>query len=437
MPNWPPTGTLFRTGPEACPRLVYTYVVHYSEVALKGKNRPEFVRALRRNIARALAPNHPNVESRDSRLCVTLDADSAEAALKLSRVFGIAWFAKADVVDADYEKIEEAVLKVARASTAGTFRVDPRRADKTFPINSMELARRLGSAIARETGKWVDLSDPGLTIHADIVRRQALIYAVKTQGPGGLPVGTAGRVMHLFSGGIDSPVAAWLLLKRGVRPVYLHFYVAPNSEGPIQSKVTSLLKILSAWSGKSTLVMVPFDEYQLATANVPGELEPSLFRRFMRMTAEHLAPKFRASAVSTGDSLSQAASQTLWNLGVFDSGASLPVLRPLLSYDKEEVVGLAKRIGTYELSLEEYKDCCAIITRHPRTRAKAAKIAECVEGLGFDNLISRSLESASLVSYSPRHDEMKIAPLAEVIGQVAGGEASAKAPSPTALPAQG
>jgi len=133
------------------------------------------------------------------------------------------------------------------------------------------------------------------------------------------------------------------------------------------------------------------------------------------MTAERLAPRFGASAVSTGDSLSQTASQTLWNLGVFDSGSSLPVLRPLLSYDKEEVVSLARRIGTYELSLEEYKDCCAIITRHPRTRAKASKIAEYAEGLGFGDLISRSLESASLASYSPKNEAMKVAPLSGVV----------------------
>ena len=400
-----------------------TYVVHYSEVALKGKNRPEFVRVLRRNIARTLAPLHPDVKSRDGRFFVALEADPAEAALRLSRVFGVAWFAKAHVVDADYGKIEDAVLEAARASTARTFMIDPRRADKKFPISSMELARKLGSAVAERTGKGVDLSGPGLRIHVDIIRRQALVYAAKTQGPGGLPVGTAGRVMHLFSGGIDSPVAAWLLLKRGVRPVYLHFYLAPTSEGPIQSKVTKLIKVLSAWGGKSTLVMVPFAEYQLATAEVPGELEPSLFRRFMRMTAEHLAPQFGASAVSTGDSLSQAASQTLWNLGVFDSGSSLPVLRPLLSYDKEEVVSLARRIGTYELSLEEYKDCCAIITRHPRTRTKAAKIAEYVEGLGFGDLVSRSLESASLVTYGPKNDEMKTGPLSGVISRIEAGQA--------------
>jgi thiamine biosynthesis protein ThiI len=395
-----------------------TYVVHYSEVALKGKNRPEFVRVLRRNVAKSLVSTHPSVVSRDGRLFVTLEADSAEVTQKLSRVFGVAWFAKANLVDADYGRIEETALEAARASKAQTFMIDARRADKRFPIGSMELARRLGAKVASETGMGVDLSDPGLRIHVDIISRHALIYVARNQGPGGLPVGTAGRVMHLFSGGIDSPVAAWLLLKRGVRPVYVHFYLAPNSEGPLQSKVAKLVKVLSAWGGKSTLVMVPFAEYQLATADVPGELEPSLFRRFMRMTSEQLAMRFGASAISTGDSLSQTASQTLWNIKVFDSGSSLPVLRPLLSYDKEEVVSLARRIGTYELSLEEYKDCCAIVTRHPRTRANAAKIEEYVEGLDFKSLILESLESGSLASYNPTNDEMKVVPLREAFGLV-------------------
>jgi thiamine biosynthesis protein ThiI len=402
-----------------------TYVVHYSEVALKGKNRPEFVRVLRRNLARSLLSSHPDVESRDGRLFVTTDTEPAEVAQKLSKVFGVAWFAKAELVDADYEKIEGAALDAARASRARTFMIDARRADKRFPLGSMELARRLGSAVASETGMGVDLSNPGLRIHVDVIRRQALIYASRSQGPGGLPVGTAGRVMHLFSGGIDSPVAAWLLLKRGVRPVYLHFYVAPTHEGPMHSKVIRLVRVLSAWSGKSTLVMIPFAEYQLAAAEVPGELEPSLFRRFMRMTAERLAPRFGASGVSTGDSLSQAASQTLWNIGVFDRGSSLPVLRPLLSYDKEEVVSLARRIGTYELSLEEYKDCCAIVTKHPRTRAKAAKIDEYVEGLDFENLLSRSIESASLASYNPASDEVKVAPLREAVDRFQAGRVHA------------
>ncbi len=409
-------------------RLARTFAVHYSEVALKGKNRPEFVRILRRNIGRALAHLDPAIESKEGRFFVTVQGDGAEAERRLSTVFGVAWFAEASVIDADYSKIKDATLESARASPGETFKIDPRRTDKSFPITSMALARELGGEVAQATGKKVELSEPDLEIHVDVLKGRALVYSQKMKGPGGLPVGTAGRVMHLFSGGIDSPPAAWLMMKRGCRPVYLHFYLAPSPDVPLKSKVTKELRILSAWGGKSTLVLVPFADYQLATAEVPNELEPSLFRRFMRVTAETLAPHFGASAISTGDSLSQAASQTIWNLGVFDQGCSLPVFRPLLSYDKEEIVTLAKRIGTYEASLEAYKDCCAIISRHPRTRAKASIISEYAESLGFKSVSLKSLQSATLVSYTPAEGELKETPLEEALNRPPMGKALVERP---------
>ncbi len=414
--------------------MAVTFVVHYSEVALKGNNRPDFVRVLRRNINRALAPLEHQIESKDVRFFAKVEANKAEVAMRLSSVFGVAWYAEAEAVDAEYGKIREAVVERARRSTGATFMIDPRRSDKSFPLTSMELATKLGAEVVRETRKHVDLSNPDLSVHVDVVRGRALVYSEKTRGPGGLPVGTAGRVMHLFSGGIDSPVAAWLLMKRGCRPVYLHFYLAPTPEIPVASKVVKLVKSLSRWAGKTTLVLVPFAEYQLATSDVPSELEPSLFRRFMRMTAESLAPHFGASAVSTGDSLSQAASQTLWNMGVFDQGASMPVLRPLLSYDKEEIVNLAKRIGTYQLSLEEYKDCCAIISRHPRTRAKAVMVSEYARGLGFERLAVKSLGLGTLVSYSPLVDEVKVAPLDGALARGALNETTTRVQGLASMP---
>ncbi|HMD79037.1 MAG TPA: tRNA uracil 4-sulfurtransferase ThiI [Nitrososphaerales archaeon] len=410
------------------------FVVHYSEVALKGKNRPEFLRALRHNMAKALVGLQPKISLKDGRFLVEVEGGGSEAEERLSRVFGVAWFAPVSVVPRSYPSIQEEVLRQARLAPQSTFRISPRRSDKTFPINSSELATRLGSDVARGTEMKVNLSHPGLDLHVDVIRNEALVYSAKSSGPGGLPVGTAGRVMHLFSGGIDSPVAAWLLMKRGCRPVYVHFYLAPTPESATESKITKLVKVLSLYGGRCTLVLIPFAEYQLATTHASEWLEPSLFRRFMRMTAEALAPKFRAGAIATGDSLSQAASQTLWNLASFDSGASLPILRPLLTFDKDEIIDMARSIGTYDLSLEEYKDCCAIITRHPLTRTKANVISEYAKDLSFDELASRSIKRGTLVSWDPATSQTKVTRLVDSLGEherggaTRGGEADPETP---------
>jgi tRNA uracil 4-sulfurtransferase len=394
-----------------------TFVVHFSEVALKGKNRPEFVRALRKNLARSLWGMKPEVRHSDGRLIVTADGTSEEISGRIGATFGVAWFSPVTVVDSDMQKIQAAVLGMARGASGKTFKVAARRSDKGFPVKSQVIATQLGAALVERTGMKVDLSDPDVVFHVDVTRTGTMVYFKKQAGPGGLPVGTAGRVMHLFSGGIDSPVAAWALMKRGCIPVYVHFYLAPTPAAALDSKITRLVKVLSAYGGKSTLVLVPFAEYQLETAGSAGGLEPSLFRRFMRMTCETVAPWFGASAISTGDSLSQAASQTLWNLAAFDSGSTLPILRPLLSLDKEEIISQARKISTYDISLEEYKDCCAIITRHPKTRVRAETISDAVADLGLEKLMLRVIEDSTLATYNPATDELKSAPLADSMGQ--------------------
>ena len=393
-----------------------TFVVHYSEIALKGKNRPLFTKALRRNIHRALGGLDASVDHMDGRFLVSVDADAGDVGSRLSKVFGVSWFAETTIVEGGFAPIESAVLRESGAMGPGsTFRVAARRADKSFPMTSMVLARELGSSVVQKTGATVDLKAPEVTLHVDVVRGRTLVYSKRQEGPGGLPVGVGGRVLLLFSGGIDSPVAAWLMMKRGCKPVYLHFYLAPTHQYVLDSKVLKIVKVLSAYGGRSTMVMVPFAEYQLATSDVPGDCEPSLFRRFMRATAEELAPRFRAAAICTGDSLAQAASQTLWNLATFDYGSSLPVLRPLLTYDKQEITGLAQRIGTYEPSIEDYKDCCAIITRHPKTRAKREMIEEYSRRLDFPGLLRRCLSASTLATYDPTKGETKSAPLADVL----------------------
>ena len=405
-----------------------TYVVHFAEVALKGKNRPEFMKLLRRNISNSLIGLDPVVRHADGRFLVTAKGDGKELESRLSKVFGVAWYARAAVVSRDYQSISEAVLSEASSERGATFRIHARRSDKAFPMTSQELASKLGAEVAASSGMKVDLSDPQVTIHADIAASMAFVYSSKHRGLGGLPVGCAGRVIHLFSGGIDSPPAAWLLMKRGARPVYLHFYLAPTPQYAIDSKVSRLVRILSEYGGKSTLVLVPFAEYQASTLDAPGDFEPSLFRRFMRMAAEKVAPIFGASAVSTGDSLSQAASQTIWNMAAFDRGSTLPILRPLLTYDKEEVISLAKSIGTYEASLEEYRDCCAIVTKHPRTRTSPDSIDRLAKQFEFDALAERALGAGTVVAHDPTDGATKVIPLAEIISKRAGHESDEESP---------
>ncbi len=391
------------------------YAVHYAEIALKGQNRPEFVRALRRNLRRGVTRlGEVKIESKDGRFILETSADPKLVETSLSKVFGVAWYAKASQVDAEYAAMRETVLSEARNGN-GSFMIAVRRSDKGFPLGSMELARRLGSDVVEETGRKVNLTDPAATFHVDVLRGRALIYSEKRKGLGGLPVGTGGKVMHLFSGGIDSPVAAWLLMKRGCQPIYVHFYLAPTAEYALESKVSRLVRLLAEYSGRCSLVLIPFAEYQLATVGAPSDSEPSLFRRFMRVTAEELAPLFGANAVSTGDSLSQAASQTIWNLGAFDSGSRFPILRPLLGYDKEEIVQLAKRIGTYEPSIEEYRDCCAIITKHPKTRVKGALIDSLSELHAFPSLARRCIGLATMATYDMRRERPDVSPLNDLL----------------------
>lgn len=400
-----------------------TYVVHYAEVALKGNNRPRFVSLLRRNILRSLARHGGGtVESLQGRLLVNSDGEGVPDSL--AKVFGVSWYASAVSVKPDYSKIlGEALRQASEWGSDKKFRVSVRRADKSFPLTSSELAEKLGGEIARTTGMGVSLKQPDRTLHVDVLKGVALVYSERLRGPGGLPVGSSGRVMHLFSGGIDSPVAAWLLMKRGCSPVYLHFYLANSVDEVLESKVVRLVAKLAEYSGRSTLVLLPFSEYQVATAGAPQDSEPSLFRYFMRLAAEALAPRFGALAVSTGDSLSQAASQTLWNLGVLDSGCSLPILRPLLTYDKQEIVDLARRIGTYELSIEEYRDCCSIITRHPRTRASMGLVLDLASRFDFGRLLASTLDSGTIFSHDSSTGASRVTPLSRVIERPGGGVA--------------
>lgn len=392
------------------------FVAHYGEIGTKGTNRPVFERSLERNIRnslRGLAGLH--VRRAHQRFLIDVDDVCApEARERLGRVFGLVWYAEVKSAPLSYPEILEVSTKVlGDVEKDSTFRVSARRSDKTFTMGSQELARKLGEDIVSRLGLKVELSEPYATLYVDVLADQSLVYRRRIKGLGGLPVGVSGRVLHLLSGGIDSPVAGWMLMKRGCRPTYLHFYLAPGVQQVLQSKIIELVRHLGRFSGDSDLLLIPFAPYQLATTDLPPEFEPVVFRRFVRMVAERLSSDLGYPAISTGDNLAQVASQTLQNLVCIDSGSSVPTLRPLLAFDKEEIVQLAKQIGSYEISLKEYKDCCSIISRHPRTRMKVRDVDDASSHFRFDELARQCISLGTAVTVGS--DWTTVKPLATLL----------------------
>lgn len=391
-------------------------VVHYDEIGTKGNNRSVFERRLERNLMASLRGLPVSkIEKVNQRFLIEVERERLPDALaRASRTFGVAWLAEARIASLAYESIREGALELAgegKVAKKSSFRVDARRANKEFPLNSHELSVRLGDDIRKATGLKVDLSGAELSLHVDVLDDRALVYTEKKKGPGGLPVGVSGKVIHLLSGGIDSPAAAWLMMKRGCTPIYLHFYVAPDPKLVLETKIPRILRTLAKYSGKSTLILLPFSVYQVSCAQVPSENEPVLFRHFMRLVAEKLANEFHADGIATGDNLAQVASQTLQNLACIDMGGKIPVHRPLLSYDKAEIIELSKTIGTYETSVEPYKDCCVIISKHPKTRLKPMAVEFYSRELDFDALSEKTIMQGSLAVFDPLEESMLITPL--------------------------
>jgi tRNA uracil 4-sulfurtransferase len=399
--------------------LTSRFVAHYGEIGTKGANRSVFEKFLERNIRASLhGIGGLQVKRYRQRFFVIVDDEFvAETKDRLSRVFGLIWYAQVEGSESSYESILAASLRMLRdLGKDKTFRVSARRSDKSFVMSSQELARKLGEDIIGGLGLKVNLSEPDVTLYVDVIWNQTLLYRERLKGPGGLPVGTSGRVLHLLSGGIDSPVAAWLMMKRGCKVTYLHFYLAPGPQAVLGSKMVELVRTLHRYEGDSELILIPFAPYQLATSNMPSEYEPIVFRRFMRMVAERLAVEVGYPAISSGDNLAQVASQTLQNLVCIDSGNLMPTLRPLLGYDKDEIVQLAKKVGTYETSLGEYKDCCAIVSKHPRTRMKVKDVDEACERFDFAGLVTECISQGDVVTVTV--DQASVKPLSKLLDEL-------------------
>lgn len=382
-------------------------LVRYAEIGLKRANRAAFVAQLVRNLRRAL-PGIP-VENRFDHVLVR-DADRSSVLHRVVRTFGVASASPAVEVPAALEAVEAAarLLVAERQPQPGTtFKVDTRRRDKAFPLTSPEVDRELGRRLqAHFPGLVARMKHPQIHVWVDI-RDRAYVYTETFPGPGGLPVGTGGRAVALLSGGIDSPVAIWMVAKRGVEVTPLHFHAPPFTSERSKEKVVRLVEVLSEWCGPLELWVVPFGHVQRAIRQrVEEPLWTVVMRRVMMRVAERVAQRVEAPALVTGESLGQVASQTLEAIAAIGAATRLPVLRPLVGMDKLEITALAQRIGTYEVSVLPYEDCCTLfVPRHPRTRPTLQEAEEAEAALEVDALVDEALAGTQVMgpATAPSH----------------------------------
>ena len=358
-------------------------LVHYAELALKGKNRREFVRQLAKNIKQLIGTS--KIDKEHGRMLLHLEEITEAKLNHLALIPGISNFAVVHTCPSDIEAmqktaklaIEAAFLDLKSADFKGKrFSVRSRRSYKRFPMISTEINFEVGGFLKNEFDFIVDINSPDITVHVEVDEDETFIYTNKRKGAGGLPVGTSGHGIVLFSGGIDSPVAAYIMMKRGMRVTLVHLYNSTiNREF---TKIENLAKQLSLYQGRLRLIMIDLEEFQRhAIALTPPRYRMIIYKRHMIRNAGLIADEVNAKALVTGDALGQVASQTLDNIHAIYDASSYPLLSPLMGYDKEDIIKVARKIGTYEISIEEYCDICSyLIAKHPETKGKREEVAE-------------------------------------------------------------
>ena len=379
-------------------------VVHYQEIALKGKNRPWFMGRLVRNLRGAVSDlDVKAVRSLMGRIEIVLGpgATREQVGERIRRTFGIANFSYAGRTALNLDLLTAAILGDLESRTCGSFRVSARRADKRFPMTSPQVEREIGGRIKAARGWRVDLEHADLVVHVELLSTEAFYFFGKERGPGGLPTGTAGRVVCLLSGGIDSPVAAHRMMKRGCVVTFVHFHSYPILSRASQEKARELVALLTKWQHRSRLYLVAFGEIQQQVVlAVPGPMRVVVYRRLMMRIAERIARARAAHALVTGDVVGQVASQTLENLAVVSAVATLPVFRPLIGFDKEEITAEASAIGSYPISIIPDQDCCTLFTpRNPLTRARLMQVEAAETALPIATLVERAAADAAVEDF--------------------------------------
>ncbi|WP_457629936.1 tRNA uracil 4-sulfurtransferase ThiI [Oceanithermus sp.] len=370
------------------------FVVHYHEIALKGRNRRHFEQLLAQRLRDALG-REAVVRLLHGRILIEVPADREEEAReRLARVFGVAYFARVWRAPVDMEAIAGLALALL-AGHQGSFRVSARRANKRLPFTSPEAEREIGARIVAATGWPVRLKGADAEVFVEFYENEAWVYTSRqrTPGPGGLPVGASGKVVVLASGGIDSPVAAWRMAKRGARPVYVHFHSYPHTSLDSLRKTEAEIEVLARWHGPARLYVVPLAGVQEEVfAHSPERYRTLLYRRFMYRIAERIAAGEKAGALVSGDALGQVASQTLENMNAVQAAVKMLVLRPLVGMDKTEVIAEAQRIGTYEISILPQQDCCSFLEpKRPATRSTPEQLERAEARLDVEALVDKAL----------------------------------------------
>jgi len=372
------------------------------EVSLKGGNRRWFERRLTANIRRALADLPvASIQRPAWRVLVSFKepVPFTEVARRLGTVFGLHSILPVVSLGFHLETVKEELARRLAGRPHRSFALRCQRSDKAYPLTSVEIEREVGGAVQEATGWSVDLSHPETTVHLLLDQNGFWLWMGSVPGPGGLPTGTGGRGLCLLSGGIDSPVAAYLMMKRGMRLDFVHFHSVPQTDPGSLQKAEELAEILVRFQGSARLAMAPLLPIQREiVAHCPEALRVLLYRRFMLRLAKRLAGRFRAQALITGESLGQVASQTIENLAAVEAVARRPVLRPLIGLDKQEIISLARRIGSYETSILPHMDCCTyFVPERPETRATAASLEEAEATLDVEALLRRALEDTEIV----------------------------------------
>lgn len=378
-------------------------LIKNGELALKGLNRSTFEDMLVKNIRRRLKASVGKFEFTKSQSTIVAvpadeDMDFDAAVETVKKIFGIAAFSKAAVAEKDFEDIKRVALEYLgdELRSAKTFKVNAKRSDKAFPMKSPEICREVGAHLLRNIKTLkVDVHNPDVTVTVEVRDSNVFIHGNQIKGAGGMPVGSAGRVALLVSGGIDSPVAGWMMAKRGLQLNAIHFAAPPYTSKRAEMKVRDLVSIVAKYSGRVNFAVVNFTEIQeTIKEKCPEELFTIIMRRLMMRIAERLAARDNCGALVTGESLGQVASQTLGAIACTNAVTDMPVFRPLIGMDKDEIITISRKIGAFDTSILPYEDCCTVFTpKHPRTRPTLELIEKAESAVDFSEMIDRAVET--------------------------------------------